>query len=66
MVCRLTLLGPQQRSEGWSTSAVRKGWESWDCSAWRREGCGETLEQLPILKGGSEERWGQAFYQGLL
>jgi len=26
---------------------VRKGWESWGCSARGREGCGETLEQLP-------------------
>jgi len=31
---------PQIWSEGWNTSAVRKGWESW-----RREGCGETVEQ---------------------
>jgi len=22
---------------------MRKGWESWGCSAWRREGCGGTL-----------------------
>jgi len=22
-----------------------EGWESWGCSAWRGEGCGETLEQ---------------------
>jgi len=35
--------GPQRWSEGWSTSPMRKGWESWGCSAWRREGCGETL-----------------------
>jgi len=35
----------QKWSEGWSTSAVRKGWECWGCSAWRREGSGETLEQ---------------------
>jgi len=34
---------PQKWSESWSTSAVRKGWESWGCSACRREGCGETL-----------------------
>jgi len=31
--------------EGWNTSAVRKGWESWSCSAWRREGSRETLSQ---------------------
>jgi len=36
---------PQQRSEGWNPSAGRKGWGSWGCSAWRREGCRETLEQ---------------------
>jgi len=28
-------------SEGWSTSPMRKGWGSWDCLAWRREGSGE-------------------------
>ena len=43
---------PQQWSEGWNPSAGRTGWESWGCSAWGREGCGETLEQLPVLKGG--------------
>jgi len=30
-------------SKGWSTSPTRKGWESWGCSAWRREGCRETF-----------------------
>ena len=39
---------PQQRCEGWNPSAGRKGWESWGCSAWGGEGCGETLEQLPV------------------
>ena len=34
---------PQQWSEGWNPSAGRKGWESWGCSAWGGEGCGETL-----------------------
>ena len=37
--------GPQRWSEGWNISPVRKGWESWGCSAWRREGCWEALEQ---------------------
>ena len=27
---------------------MRKGWESWGCSAWGREVYGETLEQLPV------------------
>ena len=34
---------PQKWSEGWNTSAVRKGWESWGCSAWRREGSRKSL-----------------------
>ena len=33
--------GPQKWSEGCNTFPVRKGWESWACTAWRREGCGE-------------------------
>ena len=37
--------GLQKWSEGWSTSPMRTGWESWACSAWRREGCGETWLQ---------------------
>ena len=47
---KLNRRGWQKWSEGWSTSPVRKGWESWDCSAWRREGCGETTAFL-YLKG---------------
>jgi len=27
---------------------MRRRWESWGCSAWRREGSRETLEQLPV------------------
>ena len=34
---------PWRWSEGWSTSPMKTGWESWGCSAWRREGSGETL-----------------------
>jgi len=45
----------QLYNEGWNPSAGRKGWESWDCSAWRREGCGETLEQLPGPGGAARE-----------
>jgi len=29
--------------EGWNTSHMRKGWKSWGCSAWRREGSSEIL-----------------------
>jgi len=42
----------QQWSEGWSTSPVRTGWNNWGCSAGRREGCKETVEQYcQYLKG---------------
>ena len=34
---------PQKWSEGWNTSPVRKGWDSWGCSAWKRGVFGETL-----------------------
>jgi len=37
--------GAQKRSKDWSTAPMRKGWESWGCSAWRSEGCGETWLQ---------------------
>ena len=36
---------PLKCSEGWNTAPIRKGWESWGCSVWRREGCGETWLQ---------------------
>ena len=35
--------GPQRGSQGWSSSPMKTGWESWGCSAWRREGSGEPL-----------------------
>ena len=34
--------GPQRWSEGWNTSPVKTDWESWGCSAWRKEGFMET------------------------
>ena len=54
---------PQQWSEGWYPSAGRRGWESWGCSAWRREGSRETLLQPSVPEGDLKE--GEAFYQGL-
>ena len=35
---------PQKWSEGWNTSPIRKGRESWGCSAWSREGSREALQ----------------------
>ena len=57
---------PQKWSEGWSTSPVRKGWESWGSSAWRREGCGETLEQPSSTFRGPTEKMGTIFSAGFL
>lgn len=34
---------PQKSSAGWNTNPVRKSWESYGCSAWKREGSMETL-----------------------
>lgn len=36
---------PQKCSGGWNHSPVKTGKESWDCSAWIREGSRETLLQ---------------------
>ena len=45
--------GQQRWSEGWSTSPVRTGWESWDSSAWRQEGSGKAalIAAFLYLKG---------------
>ena len=57
--------GPQRWSEGWSNSAVRTGWGSWGCSAWRREGSGVTLEQPSSTFRGLQEGWRGAFHKGV-
>lgn len=38
--------GPQSWSEGWSTSAMNTDWDTWGCSAWRRE---KVLEVLTVV-----------------
>jgi len=48
-------------SEGWSTSPMRTGWESWGCSAWRREGTRETLQQPSSTWGGPTGKMGTIF-----
>ena len=44
--------GWQRWPKGWSTSPLRKVWENWGSSAWRREGCGETWEYGAYRKDG--------------
>ena len=36
-----TLHSLSRFSEGWRTSPMKKGWGSWDCLTWRREGSRE-------------------------
>jgi len=55
--------GPQRWSEGWSTSPTRTGWESCDCSAWRREGSGVTYEQPSSTWRGLQEGWRGTFHR---
>lgn len=31
--------------EGWSSSPMKAGWDTWGCSAWKRESLGTALEQ---------------------
>jgi len=47
--------GPPRWRRDWSVTAVRKGWESWDCSAWRREGAGDLFNVYNHLYRGCKE-----------
>jgi len=40
---------------------MRKGRESWGCSAWRREGSRRPYSSLPVPEGDFGERQGQTF-----
>ena len=55
---------PQRWSKGWNTSPMRKGWESWGCSAWRREGGGETWLQPSSTWTGPRGKMGKIFSAG--
>ena len=56
--------GPQKWSEGWNSSPKRKGWESWGCSAWRREGSGETFLRAFNTERGLLRKMGTDFSVG--
>ena len=55
--------GPQKWSEGWNTSPIRQGWESWGCSAWRREGCRDLFLQPSSTWSGPTRELERHFWQ---
>ena len=55
---------PRKSAEGWNTSAMRKCWESWGCSAWRRERCRETLLRPSSTWRGATRKLQRDFLQG--
>lgn len=57
--------GPWRWSEGWRTSLVKTGWERWSCSAWRREVFRDSLENLPVSKGGQQKSTGGTVHKGM-
>lgn len=40
------------------------GWESWDFSAWRREGLEGPHSVLSVPEGELQDSWGGTFYKG--
>ena len=59
--------GPQRWPEGWNTASVRKGCESWGCSAWRREDSrGDLIAAFQYIKGADIREMGTGFFTGLL
>ena len=62
-------VGPEEdvhknEPEGWNTSPVRKGWESCDCSSWRREGSWKTFSQPSSTWRGPTRKLERDFLQG--
>jgi len=50
--------------ETWSISLMRKGWETWVCSAWRKDDWGGILAMLIVANGQESSGWGQALLNG--
>ena len=57
---------PQKWLRDWIISPMRKGWERWDCSAWRRKDWGgiSPVYVNTCRKGRVQTRWRQAFFSG--
>ena len=50
----------------WSISPVRKGWESSDCSTWRREGSGGPHQHIYTPEGRVQRQQNQALSSGAI
>ena len=55
--------GSKRWWRAWSISCMRKGWEPWGCSAWRREDAG-SHQCSSISKVWESSAWGQALFSG--
>ena len=56
--------GPRKLSEGWNTSPMRKGWESWGYSAFRRQDFGDTTYEPSSTWRGPTRKLERDFLQG--
>ena len=52
-------------SEGWSTSPVKKGWESGAVQPGEENAPGTPYSSLPLPEGGLQESWRGTFYKGM-
>lgn len=56
--------GPPRQTRAWSNSAVGRGWEGWDCSAWRTAGSGRLQQCVWTPRGRLQRRRSQAPFSG--
>lgn len=58
--------GPWRWGRDWSTSLVRRGWDSWDCSGWRWGGLEGSHQYLQIPEERMQRGWRQTLCSGTL
>ena len=54
--------GSRRWLKDWNIPDIRKGWESWDFSAWRREDSRRSYQCIWIPEGKVERKWSQALF----